>query len=129
MKKMFAILLTISVLSNSLHIDFKDIENISVLLNHAKFHQEKYGTTFTEFLFSHYIEQDIATNQEHKEHQNLPFKQGAAHFNHLVPVLDLLSHNYELNSPKIIFSKTHFYYEESASNFEKPAIFQPPKFS
>jgi hypothetical protein len=127
--KTIAIILTNLVLLQSLHIDFKDISNTSVLLNHAKLHQEKYGDSFVDFIYEHYIEREIPADKQHQEHQDLPFKQGVSHFNHLVPALELNSHQFELKTPKKSFSKPCFFYEESESNFEKPGIFQPPKYS
>lgn len=127
--KTIAIILTNFVLLQSLHVDFKDIDKLNVLLNHAKLHQEKYGDTFVEFVFEHYIDREIPSDKQHQEHQDLPFKQGISHFNHVVPVLELNSHKFELKIPKNLFSKPSFFYEESESNFEKPGIFQPPKYS
>lgn len=127
MIKTVAILLSNLVLLQSLHIGFKDIDQISVLLDHAQFHQQKYGDSFVEFLYEHYIDQEIAENQNHQEHQELPFKQGANHFNHLVSIFEIDFFKYELKIPNTSFSKKLFFYTESHSNFEKPAVFQPPK--
>lgn len=43
MTKFTSILLTSLLLIQSLNISFEDISKLNVLLEHAKFHQEKYG--------------------------------------------------------------------------------------
>jgi hypothetical protein len=60
MMKIIAIFLSNLVLLQSLHIDLKDINKINVLIEHAQFHQEKYGDSFIEFLYEHYIDQEIS---------------------------------------------------------------------
>ncbi|MBG7611373.1 hypothetical protein IU405_03835 [Polaribacter sp. BAL334] len=129
MIRIIAILLSNLVLLQSLHIDFKDINKVSALIDHAQFHQEKYGDSFVEFLYDHYIDQEIALNQNHKEHQDLPFKQGVNHFNHLVSILEINPTVFKLRIPNNSFSKKNFFYKESYSESVKPAIFQPPKFA
>jgi len=129
MIKIIAILLSNLVLLQSLHIDFKDINKISILLTHAQFHEEKYGEGLGQFLFEHYVDQDADKNQNHKEHQDLPFKQGIYHFNHLVSIVDF--HHFFIESKTSIdcHSKKNFLYKESYSESVKQAIFQPPKLA
>lgn len=129
MMKIIAIFLSNLVLLQSLHIDLKDINKINVLIEHAQFHQEKYGDSFVEFLYEHYIDQEISENQQHQEHENLPFKEGVHHFNHIDSVLELNSGLFELVLPNKIISKNTFFYKESYTTFEKASIFQPPKLS
>lgn len=129
MIKIIAILLSNLVLLQSLHIDFKDINKVSVLLNHAQFHQQKYGDSFLEFLYEHYVDQEVAANQNHKEHQDLPFKQGVNHFNHLASVLEINTSQLEIKVPNNSFLKKNFFYKESYSESVKPSIFQPPKIA
>lgn len=129
MMKIIAIFLSNLVLLQSLHVDVKDINKINILFEHAQFHQEKYGDSFFEFLYEHYIDQEISESQKHQEHENLPFKEGAHHFNHLDSVLELNLGLFGLVLPNKIMSKTTFFYKESYTTFEKPSIFQPPKLS
>lgn len=129
MIKIIAILLSNLVLLQSLHIDLKDINKVNVLLSHAQFHQEQYGDSFLDFLYEHYIDQEITKTQNHKEHQDLPFKQGINHFNHLVSILEINPTNFELKHSNHFFSKKIFFYKESHTNFEKPSVFQPPKLA
>lgn len=129
MMKIIAIFLSNLVLLQSLYVDIKDINKINILFEHAQFHQEKYGDSFFEFLYEHYIDQEISESQKHQEHENLPFKEGAHHFNHLDSVLELNLGLFGLVLPNKIMSKTTFFYKESYTTFEKPSIFQPPKLS
>lgn len=129
MMKIIAIFLSNLVLLQSLHVDIKDINKINILFEHAQFHQEKYGDSFFEFLYEHYIDQEISESQKHQEHENLPFKEGAHHFNHLDSVLELNLGLFGLVLTNKIMSKTTFFYKESYTTFEKPSIFQPPKLS
>ncbi len=129
MMKIIAIFLSNLVLLQSLHVDIKDINKINILFEHAQFHQEKYGQDFAQFLYEHYVDQEADKNQNHQEHQELPFKQGSSHFNHLVSVLEIIPSVFELKIANNSFPKKNFFYEESYSESVKPAIFQPPKFA
>lgn len=129
MMKIIAILLSNLVLLQSLHIDFKDINKINILIDHAKFHQENYGENLGQFLFEHYVDQEADKNQNHKEHQDLPFKQGIHHFNHLASIINFHPLFIEGKTSNDCHSKKNFLYKESYSESVKPAIFQPPKIA
>lgn len=127
--KFYAILLSNMILLQSLNINFETFSKLNVLLEHAQFHQEKYGDSFIEFLYKHYGDQKISENLNHKEHKDLPFKNNSNHFNHLVSILEINVEKFNLKKQKTLLSKSNFFYKESYTNFEKPSIFQPPKFA
>ena len=67
-------------------------------MEHASFHQETYGDTFAEFIIEHYITDQLNQNNEHKEHQDLPFKQDHNTCQHSVETLMLHVFSFELKT-------------------------------
>ena len=129
MMKVFSFLLSSLILVQSFNISFEDVSKLNVLLEHARYHQESYGDSFFEFISDHYLEEDNHSNNQHKEHEDLPFK----HKNQTLNTLNFtITFNTFLNVEKsttLKSSQTNFYYKESSSVFEKQSVFQPPKFS
>lgn len=127
--KFIAILLSNLILIQSLNIDLENFSKINILLEHAQFHQEKYGDSFFEFLVEHYGEVAEIHENEHEEHQDLPFKDN----HHLCAHTSI---SFIEVAPKFIFTVDDsvnnsiiFFYKDTFSSFEKQAVFQPPKFS
>ena len=67
MMKFTAILLSNLILFQSLNIDLEFFPKIKVLLEHAQYHQDKYGDTFLEFL----SEKSLAENCTIKKESNI----------------------------------------------------------
>ncbi|UAM97343.1 hypothetical protein K8354_13580 [Polaribacter litorisediminis] len=128
MLKTFAIFLSSLILLQSLDIGLEDISKINVLLEHAQFHQEKYGDSFIDFLTEHYGSSEHASDQ-HKEHKNLPFKKDGLTHTHLPSVFTLNAQIFELKKSVIVQTQQNYFYKDSFSFFEKPSVFQPPKYS
>ena len=127
MSKVFAILFSSLILVQSLNISFEDYSKLNVLLEHAKFHQEKYGDSFFEFFDEHYGEQMVQHKSDHQEHEELPFKhhQDCTHIAYDFTVIPhFLFVNTQRNLTQI---PINFFYKETASLFEKRSVFQPPK--
>src|SRR5690554_1293854 len=74
MSKLIATFYTFSILFQSVNISFEDLSKLSVLMEHATYHQETYGDSFLDFLSEHYGEASLHLGDEHSEHENLPFK-------------------------------------------------------
>jgi hypothetical protein len=127
MSKLFAILFSALILVQSSNIGFEDISKLNVLMEHAQYHQATYGDSFFEFMADHYGEDMQKHQNEHKEHEELPFKhkQDCSHINH----------DFVKNAPIFIYNSNqnlvqvplNFCYRESFSLFEKPCVFQPPQ--
>ena len=127
MQKLIAISCSFLILVQSVNISFEDISKMSVLLEHAEYHQQTYGDSFFEFLAEHYGDTQLAHGTEHEEHEDLPFKhhhQSCAHTNVAFTIETL---NFDLNYEPFIEIPINFFYKESTSLFEKPSIFQPPQ--
>lgn len=129
MSKLFAILFSTLILVQSSNISFEDFSKLNVLLEHANYHQETYGDSFFEFLAEHYGEDMIQHQNDHQEHEELPFKhqQDCTHviFDFTAnPLFDL-----DNNQQSFIQIPFNFFYKESSSLFEKPSVFQPPKLT
>ena len=129
MMKIIAILVSNLILIQSLNINLESFAKLNALLEHAQFHQEKYGDNLFEFLYEHYGDEDLLTANNHDEHEDLPFKESSQNFNHLISVFDFKIDVFELKKNIILNLKPTFFYKDSYSFFEKPTVFQPPKYS
>lgn len=125
MSKIAAILYSSLILIQSFNIGFEDVSKFKVLLEHAEYHQENYDHSFFEFLTEHYGNPKIAYGNSHEEHDDLPFKT-SVHTNASF-TFNTLTFDIELQT----FTEFpfNFLYKEFFSSFERPSIFQPPKFS
>ena len=128
MSKFLSILLAHLILFQSLNVNLESFSKLTVLLEHAQFHQEKYGDSFIEFIVEHYGENEKET-QKHEEHEKLPFKQDPHNHNHIPSVLTLNAAVFKLKQNITIQTQQNYFYKELYSFFEKPTVFQPPKLA
>ena len=129
MMKIIAILISNLILIQSLNINLESFAKLNVLLEHAQFHQEKYGDSLFEFLYEHYGDKDLLAANNHDEHEDLPFKECTHNFNHSISVFDFKVDVFELKNNIVLNLKPTYFYKDSYSFYEKSAIFQPPKYS
>lgn len=106
------------------------IYKIGDVLEHAQFHKSEYDDDLVSFLSKHYGSlTDHHHNdhqEEHKEHEKLPFKQLS---NSLCsPVFIISKHSLKLDDPFICedYFDT-FIYSFSLSTTHKDTLLQPPK--
>lgn len=132
MAKVLSLMLSVLLLLQSANPDMGDMLQISDLMEHARFHSEKYGDSFLTFLSKHYgaLEQDHKkTHQEEQsQHEELPFNHQACNHPALVFVLTgkpLPS----MRSVNLATSPSNFFYQDSSSSFEQFEIFQPPRLT
>ncbi|MEN8857221.1 MAG: hypothetical protein ABF260_04065 [Flavobacteriaceae bacterium] len=128
MSKFLSILLAHLILFQSLNVNLESFSKLTVLLEHAQFHQEKYGDSIVDFLVEHYGDSEYKT-PKHKEHKDLPFKQDSLNHNHLPSVFTLNTPVFELKKNIAVRVQQNYFYKESYSLFEKPSVFQPPKLA
>jgi hypothetical protein len=128
MNKIVAITFSILMLIQSINFSFEDFSKLSVLFEHAEYHQETYGDSFIDFLAEHYGDSNFQHENNHEEHEDLPFKhhQTCSHTNSSFTLPTL---NFTLEYQPFIEIPINFFYKESKSLFEKPSVFQPPKFA
>lgn len=128
MTKIVAITFSFLILAQSINFSFEDFSKLSLLFEHAEYHQENYGDTFVDFISEHYGNAKFQHENDHEGHEDLPFKnhQTCSHTNisFTVPVL-----NFTLEYQPFVEIPFNFFYKESSSLFEKPSVFQPPKFA
>lgn len=99
-----------------------EIQKIPNLLSHYKEHNEN---TFWEFLEEHYLNNDIQTQHEDPEHENLPF-HGNQHCSHLA--LFYLSEEHILLLDLGLAMQINFSFFNVFCYFEfLDSPFQPPK--
>ncbi|MCX7546359.1 hypothetical protein OS188_00170 [Xanthomarina sp. F1114] len=128
MHKLVAITYSVLILVQSFNFGFEDLSKLSALMEHAEYHQETYGDSFFDFIVEHYGDDKFQHENEHEGHEDLPFKhhQSCAH---TTLSFTLPNVNFTLEQPAFIEIPCNFFYKESTSSFEKPAVFQPPKFA
>ena len=130
MSKLVVIFYSCLILFQSFNINIEDFSKFSVLIEHANYHKEMYGDTFLEFLSEHYGEQKTSHPNNHKEHEDLPFKNHHHMLCHINTVFILTPYiTYHINYQSHQDIPLDFFYKESVSLFEKPSVFQPPKLS
>ena len=127
MTKLVAIIFSGLILFQSFNINIEDISKLKVLLEHAEYHQKTYGDSFMEFLVEHYSDDDTLKNNEHEEHDSLPFKKGDQNCQHLNPPFNFVAASFNLDYTPFVAIPFNFFYKDSISSFEKPSVFQPPK--
>lgn len=125
--KFSTILLSSLILLQSLNIDAESFSKISVLLEHAQYHQDKYGDNFSDFLSEHYGSKDLLAKKNHKEHKDLPFKQHTHNCTHHFTDFNFNNTVFEIKNTIVLESKPNYTYKDSYSFLEKPTVFQPPK--
>jgi len=130
MSKLVVIFYSFLILIQSFNINIEDISKFSALMEHASYHQEMYGDNFFEFLSEHYGEQMSSHENKHKEHEDLPFKDTHHVFAHINTAFTLSSKT-NISFLNQLFTEIplNFFYKETVSLFEKPAVFQPPKLA
>jgi len=114
------------ILVQTTDVNMSDILQIKDLYQHAKFHQEMYGDSFVDFLSEHYGEEMLAHQDDHEQHQNLPFKH-QHNCTDAMPVFTVFNSPFTIKEQPTIETQTSFFYKEHTSFFEKPSVFQPPQ--
>ena len=127
MQKVFAITFSLLVLFQSANISSDDVSKISTLFEHAQYHQETYGDSFFEFLAEHYGEAIDIHENDHEEHDDLPFKHHHQTCAHSTIAFTFETLEFNFNYQSFVEIPLNFFYKESISSFEKLSVFQPPK--
>lgn len=131
MVKLVSITAAFLILIQSFNICISDLVDLTDLIEHARFHSEKYGDSFFVFLSKHYGELEEDHNKQHteekKDHEKLPFQ----HQSHMAllsafVVKDLQAYQIK-PADDIVTSAANFFYQASYSNFEQEGPFQPPR--
>lgn len=127
MSKILAITYSLLILVQSFNINLEDISKFSVLLEHAEFHKANYGDTFFEFLAEHYGDARNSHDNDHEEHEDLPFKDNHHMCTHINTSFIGIANNFEINYQEFIEIPFNFHYNETITDSEKTSIFQPPR--
>lgn len=129
MQKLFAIVFSLLILFQSVNFGLEEISKVGILLEHAEYHQDNYGDSFVQFLAEHYGDVKANHENDHEEHEDLPFKhhhQTCAHTS-VAFTFDTIEFNFTYEP--FIEIPFNFFYKESVSLFEKPSVFQPPRLA
>lgn len=126
-----AILLTVLLLMQTLHFTPADMIRFDELLEHARYHEEKFGDDFASFLSKHYGSEKEAHNQEHQEeqqqHEQLPFQQLAHTLSGIHNFILKKSENLLPPAAASQQQTTDFYYLAPISSVYQSGVFQPPR--
>lgn len=129
MSKPIAILYASLILFQSLNLSFEDVSKFRVLLDHASYHQETYGDSFSDFLSEHYGEASLGYGIDHSEHEDLPFKHDSKTCCHVNTSFILQTFDFLSSYTSFVEIPFNFFYKESTSSFLKLPLFQPPRFA
>ncbi len=131
MSKILVIIYSFLILIQSFNINFEDISKFNALLKHITFHQENYGDNFIEFLSEHYGDKMASHENQHKQHEDLPFKDSHHILTHVNISFLLFSSilNPSINHQILEDVSINFSYKEPFSLHEKLSVFQPPKIA
>jgi len=125
MIKISTIILSFTILFQSLDFKIGDFKELPTLIDHLASHLET-GDSLSDFISLHYGSLSNKHKTKHKEHQKLPFKHQNldSHFQ-----LDyfLQANNIEIFSSEITFEKRKFTYKEPSVNLFANRFFQPPQ--
>ncbi|SDG60974.1 hypothetical protein [Psychroflexus sediminis] len=125
--KIFTLYLITSIIGfQSLTISISNFINLPDLVEHYQLHKTKYKNSVIEFLNLHYGSQKKTHEDDHKDHENLPFQE-----------LQLNTANFFLTPSEYInlglikpFEKIrhNFNYEIDFTFLGETDILQPPKY-
>ena len=125
MFKSLAVIVSISILFQSFPLQLGDFYKLPDLVNHISQHIEK-NDSLTDFIAMHYGCELKNHNNEHKEHQKLPFK----HINFDSHIQLVIIPSFIENSDSQLensFKKPSYHYSEPLAHLVSNYIFQPPR--
>ncbi|MEN8124875.1 MAG: hypothetical protein ABFR32_07045 [Bacteroidota bacterium] len=130
MTKIISITISLLILIQSININLHDFIQFDELIEHAKFHQNKYGDNFIEFFSKHYGDQINSHSGNHQdeknEHEQLPFHKDCD--SHISTTFVISNIKFTIKETKQVkYLSSNFFYLESFSSFEQVKVFQPPK--
>jgi len=131
MVKFVSIAASFLILIQSFNICISDLVDLGELIEHAKYHSEKYGDNLFVFLSKHYGDLEADHSKKHQEekqqHEELPF-QHQPHMTLLSAFVIKDMQAYQLKPvDDLLTSTANFFYQASYSNCEKEGPFQPPR--
>jgi hypothetical protein len=108
-------------------LDLHDLVKLPRLIEHYQQHKTKAAeVSFIDFLNLHYGSRAAQHDQEeHEEHQDLPFKSPDCSFTHTVIVLSLFKAP-EIVSLESVVTYSNFYHSPFSSEFSQ-SVWQPPR--
>ena len=115
------------ILIQNFDLGFEDISKIDDLIEHASFHKDIYGDSFIDFIVEHYAENFSNHEDDHKEHDNLPFKHDSNNCQNTITLFTLGFCVFELKSNQASQHKSHFFYKDLYTFLNKSSVFQPPR--
>lgn len=125
MHKIVVFILSITILLQSSNFEVMDLNKLPTLVEHIACHFEK-GDSLGDFISKHYGNEVNLQEDDHKEHNELPFKHEhmEAHFQY---VYALFSNDIFTYFNEISFKENRFAYNEPSTNSFVNSFFQPPK--
>lgn len=125
MNKLLALILSFTILIQSFNFDIGDINKIPILVDHFLTHIES-GDSIDDFFSMHYGAKTVHHQNDHKEHEKLPFKH--QHFDsHFQMVYILCEYKNPIELKEIELNRNNFTYKEPFSKLFLDNLFQPPQ--
>ena len=130
MSKIISIILTGFILIQGLQIGAEDFLQLDELIEHAQFHQEKYGDDFFVFLSKHYGELKSEHSNSHEEekndHEQLPF-QCQGHYVLIIAFISPLTNQDTLALNFLEQNHSNFQYSNLYASLFGRELLQPPR--
>lgn len=132
MKTLVTISLSFLVFFQSVGMGMTDIFMLTDLVEHAKFHSEKYGDDFFTFIEKHYgslkSEHEESQQGERHAHDKLPFQHNNC--KHLLTEVVVINYKFTFEKSETYYpTKQHFFYKNLYTFLERVSIFQPPRMA
>ena len=132
MKTICSILLSFTILIQSVGFSLGDVIQIDEFISHAQYHSKHYGDTVLVFISKHYGNLKAEHNTKHQEekadHEQLPFQQHSHVSSVSFFILNTIKEDF--NSPEFNSFETHnFHYTSLKSSLYSKGLFQPPRHS
>ncbi|MBQ0733559.1 hypothetical protein [Aquimarina celericrescens] len=128
--KLISILISGLVLAQSFNVGLDDVVQLDELMEHAKYHAQKYGDNFFVFISKHYGELKEDHQKEHQEekeeHEQLPFQHQGGHASSFLALIDNHQSRDYHNIEEQKRATNTFFYQSPDYNCYLSGIFQPP---
>jgi hypothetical protein len=123
--KVATVILSFTILIQSFSFDIGDLNKIPVLVDHFMCHIES-GDSIDGFFSMHYGAKTVNHQNDHKEHEKLPFKHQHLDSHFQIDYI-LCEYNNPIELKETILNNNNFTYKEPSSKLFSDNLFQPPQ--
>lgn len=130
MKRIVAIGTALLIFCQGINLQFKDLVELDILVEHYQFHVQAHGDDLISFLSKHYGKEkdshNLAHQEEQQQHEKLPFQQQSQGHQPLVLPFGQ-AHLLQTRNEPPGDSNVNFHYQDNYSTLLGERHFQPPR--